>query len=162
MQLMEQTANAKVDLLLVEDNDDDVVLMRRAIRSAGIENAVQVVEDGQVAIEYLMGNGVFADRQAHPLPGIVLLDLKLPRVSGLEVLEWIRNNPGTRSLVVIVLTSSNQPSDMRKAYQLGANSFVVKPGDFEQLQDFAKSFKSYWLLHNRGTSSVAAGRAFAG
>lgn len=145
-----------MDLLLVEDNDDDVVLMRRAIKSAGIENSVQVVEDGQMAIEYLMGRGAFADRQAHPLPGIVLLDLKLPRVSGLEVLEWIRNNPSTRSLVVIVLTSSNQPSDMRKAYHLGANSFVVKPGDFEQLQDFARCFKSYWLLHNRGTSSSAS------
>jgi CheY-like chemotaxis protein len=123
--------------------------MRRAIKTAGIENRVLVVEDGQTAIEYLGGQGVFSDRHMHPLPGIILLDLKLPRVSGLEVLEWIRKNPGTRSVVVIILTSSNQPSDMKKAYQLGANSFVVKPGGFEELQDFAKGFKAYWLSHNR-------------
>jgi CheY-like chemotaxis protein len=140
-------------ILLVEDNEDDVFLMNRALREAGVENPMQVVEDGQQAVDYLSGNGPFADRTAHPLPVIVFLDLKLPIMMGLEVLAWIRSNPAFADIVVVVLTSSNEPSDLKEAYRLGANSYVVKPPDAAQLLDMARAFKWYWLKFNKFQSA---------
>src|SRR4051812_28005161 len=96
-------------ILLVEDNEDDVFLMTRALKAAGIANPLQIVEDGQQAIDYLKGAGRFADRNTYPMPAIVFLDLKLPIMMGLEVLEWIRGEPGLSDIVVVVLTSSNEP-----------------------------------------------------
>ena len=136
-------------ILLVEDNEDDVFLMRRALKSAGILNPLSVVEDGQQALDYLAGAGAYADRVKHPMPAIVFLDLKLPIKRGLEVLEWIRAQAELENLVVVVLTSSNEPSDLREAYRLGANSYVVKPPTSEQLLDLARAFKWYWLEFNR-------------
>ncbi|HVK59416.1 MAG TPA: response regulator [Candidatus Kapabacteria bacterium] len=136
-------------ILLAEDNEDDVFLMQRALKGASIANPLHIVEDGQQAIDYLLGRGQFADREKHPFPAIVFLDLKLPLKSGLEVLEWIREQPELRNLVVLILTSSSEPSDLRRAYHLGANSYLVKPPTVNQLLDLAKAFKWYWLEFNR-------------
>ncbi len=136
-------------VLLVEDNEDDVFLMVRALKSAGVELPLQVVTDGQQAVDYLLGRGKHEDRAAYPLPAMIFLDIKMPQVSGLEVLRWLRDQPDLKRIVVIILTSSNQPADVRLAYELGANSYVVKPASFQQLAEFAKAFKLYWLTCNR-------------
>lgn len=136
-------------ILLVEDNEDDVFLMKRALQGARVVNPLQVVEDGQQAVDYLAGAGQFADRQTHPLPAVVFLDLKLPYISGHDVLAWIRQQKEFESLVVIVLTSSNEASDLSRCYALGANSYLVKPPTPDQLEDLAKAFKWYWLEYNQ-------------
>jgi CheY-like chemotaxis protein len=135
-------------ILLVEDNEDDAFFMKRALRDAGIVNPVRVVEDGQQAVDYLRGAGEFEDRGGSPLPMVVFLDLKLPLKSGHEVLEWIRQQPQFAKLIVIVLTSSNEPVDLNRAYRNGANSYVVKPPTPEQLAELAKSFDLWWLGQN--------------
>jgi CheY-like chemotaxis protein len=135
-------------LMLVEDNEDDVFLMERALKSASVGCPLRVVADGQQAVDYLGGTGPYADRLRHPLPSLIFLDIKLPQVSGLEILRWLRGQPQLRRIIVIVLTSSNHPEDLRQAYDLGANSYVVKPPSFQQLSDFAKAFKEYWLSCN--------------
>jgi CheY-like chemotaxis protein len=140
-------------ILLVEDNEDDVFLMRRALQGARVANPLQVVEDGQEAVDYLSGNGNFADRERYPLPAVVFLDLKLPYISGHDVLAWIRQQKELESLVVIVLTSSNEASDLSRCYALGANSYLVKPPTPEQLDDLAKAFKWYWLEYNHFENS---------
>ena len=136
-------------LLLVEDNEDDVFLMKRALKGAHVINPLFVAEDGQEALDYLAGAGKFADRDSYPLPAVVFLDLKLPFISGHDVLTWIRRQKDLDSLVVIVLTSSNEASDLSRCYALGANSYVVKPPTPEQLEDLAKAFKWYWLEYNQ-------------
>jgi CheY-like chemotaxis protein len=136
-------------LLLVEDNEDDVFLMKRALKGANVINPLFVAEDGQEALDYLAGAGKFADRDSYPLPAVVFLDLKLPFISGHDVLTWIRRQKDLDSLVVIVLTSSNEASDLSRCYALGANSYVVKPPTPEQLEDLAKAFKWYWLDYNQ-------------
>lgn len=136
-------------ILLVEDNEDDVFLMTRALKSAGILNRLCVVEDGQQAINYLLGTDGFADRDKYPLPAIIFLDLKLPIKGGLDVLAWIRAKAEFEETVVVVLTSSNEPTDLKEAYRLGANSYVVKPPTATQLLDLAKAFKWYWLEFNQ-------------
>ena len=135
-------------LLLVEDNEHDVFLMKRALGQAEIRNPLFVVSDGQQAVDYLAGNGDFNDREMYPFPALVLLDLKLPFRSGHEVLAWIRNEAELNELVVVVLTSSDEPADVNQAYKLGANSYLVKPPSLGQLRDLAKSFKWYWLQYN--------------
>lgn len=143
-------------ILLVEDNEDDVFLMKRALKSANIGNTLSVVEDGQRAIDYLSGDGAFSDREKYPFPAVVFLDLKLPLKSGLDVLEWIRQQPQFENLVVLVLTSSNEPSDLKRAYALGANSYLVKPPTAAQLLELAKAFKWYWLEFNRYEAAPSA------
>src|SRR5437870_2587207 len=136
-------------ILLVEDNEDDVFLMERALQGADVINPLYVVEDGQEALDYLAGAGKFSDRASYPVPAIVFLDLKLPLKSGHEVLAWIRQQKQFETIVVVVLTSSNEPSDLSRSYKLGANSYLVKPPSPEQLEDLAKAFKWYWLEYNR-------------
>jgi CheY-like chemotaxis protein len=136
-------------ILLVEDNEDDLFLMKRALRSARIANPVIVVETGQEAMDYLGGAGKFADRDSYPIPAAVFIDLKLPFVFGDEVLAWIRRRKAFESLVVIVLTSSNQASDLNRCYSLGANSYLIKPPTAEQLEARAKAFKWQWLEFER-------------
>jgi len=136
-------------LLLVEDSEHDVFLMRRALNQAEIRNPLYVATDGQQAIDYLAGNGEFSDRETYPFPALVFLDLKLPLKSGHEVLDWIREEARLEELVVVVLTSSDEPSDINRAYKLGANSYLVKPPSLVQLRDLAKSFKWYWLQYNQ-------------
>ncbi|MFO1499469.1 MAG: response regulator [Verrucomicrobiota bacterium] len=140
-------------ILLVEDNDDDVVLMKLALKQAGITNPLLVVEDGQQAIDYLSGNGIYADRERYPLPAVTFLDLKLPFKSGHEVLAWARQQAALDEMVVIVLTSSNQRIDLQEAYRLGANSYVIKPPTAQQLGDLAKAFRWYWLEFNEFTKA---------
>lgn len=135
--------------LLVEDNEDDVFLMQRALKDAAVINPLLVVQDGQEALDYLGGTGKYRDRTEYPLPTVIFLDLKLPYKSGHEVLQWIRQRKEFDSLIVVVLTSSNEPNDLRKSYALGANSYLVKPPTPEQLLDLAKAFKWYWLEYNR-------------
>ncbi len=139
-------------ILHVEDEEADLFLLRRAFKKAVIEPPPQAVTDGQAAMDYLSGVGPYADRQQHPLPCLVLLDLKLPGVSGLEVLAWIRRQPNLRRLVVIVFSSSSQPSDLQQAYELGANSFVQKPSGLEPTVEIAKLLKGWWLGVNRFAS----------
>jgi CheY-like chemotaxis protein len=132
-------------ILLVEDNDDDVFLMKHALTAAGVANPVFIVETGQQAVDYLAGSGAYQDRVKFPMPVIVFLDLKLPLLSGHEVLAWIRSQRQLESLLVVVLTSSNEPSDVRRSYSLGANSYLMKPMSARQLTDLTKAFNWSWL-----------------
>ena len=141
--------NGKYTLLLVEDDSNDVLLIQRAFQKASMANPLQVVTDGEEAVAYLSGEGHYGDRQKHPLPMLVLLDLKLPRKSGLEVLEWLRGQPGLKRLPVVVLTSSKESGDVNRAYDLGANSYLVKPVGFDSLVGMVKSLGLYWLMLNK-------------
>jgi CheY-like chemotaxis protein len=134
-------------ILLVEDEENDVFFMQQAMQRAGVLNPIRIASDGQEAIDYFQGTGKFANRQEFPLPCLVLLDLKLPRVMGLDVLKWIRQQPEV-SAIVIVLTSSREEADIEAAYRLGANGYLVKPPGASQLNDIARSIKHYWLTHN--------------
>jgi CheY-like chemotaxis protein len=145
-------------VLLVEDDANDVLLTERAFAQAGLVNPLQVVSDGEQAIAYLGGEGRYADRQRHPLPILVLLDLKLPRVSGFEVLAWLRAAPDIRRLPVVVLTSSEQSPDINRAYDQGANSYLVKPVGFERLLALVKMVGLYWIITNHGPAIAATGR----
>jgi CheY-like chemotaxis protein len=135
-------------ILLVEDDPNDVLLIRRAFAKADIKNPVHTVEDGDAAVAYLAGEGTYADRDDHPLPGVVLLDLKLPRRSGLEVLEWVRQSPALRRLPIVVLTSSRESADVNRAYDLGANSYLVKPVGFDALTELVRILQGYWVGWN--------------
>jgi CheY-like chemotaxis protein len=135
-------------ILLAEDDPNDVLLIQRAFQRNQVANPVQVVRDGDEALAYLSGQAAFADRERHPLPVLMLMDLKMPRKSGLEVLEWVRQQPGLKRLPIIVLTSSNQSPDINRAYELGANSYLVKPAGFDSLLDLVKNLDMYWLILN--------------
>ncbi len=135
-------------ILLVEDEPGDVLLIRRACRRANLSSPLQVVGDGEAAVAYLAGQGAYADRQQYPLPALVLLDLKLPRKSGLEVLAWLRAQPALKRLPVVVLTSSRERGDVDRAYELGANSYLVKPVGFDTLQEMIQTLGLYWLVLN--------------
>jgi CheY-like chemotaxis protein len=136
-------------ILHVEDREEDVFLLKYAFKRAEIKNPVQVVTDGQMAIDYLAGNGQFSDRKAFPLPCLVLLDLQLPYVIGLDVLAWIRQQPILKRLIVVILSSSIHESDILRAYDLGVNGFLVKPSDANSLADMCNALKHFWLTHNR-------------
>ena len=139
---------ANSTVLLVEDNLDDVLLTRRAFRKAGLASALQVAGDGDEAVAYLAGDGAFADRQAHPLPSLVLLDWKLPRRSGREVLQWVRAQERFTALPVVVLTSSREQEDIDQAYSAGANSYIQKPVLLEKLAELSERLHAYWLETN--------------
>ncbi len=135
-------------ILLVEDDPNDVLLIQRAFQRNHVANPLQVVRDGEEALAYLSGAGTFTDRERHPLPVLMLMDLKMPRKSGLEVLEWVRQQPGLKRLPIVVLTSSNQSPDINRAYELGANSYLVKPAGFDSLLELVKNLDVYWLILN--------------
>jgi CheY-like chemotaxis protein len=142
-------------VLLVEDDENDVLFMQMAMEHAGIANRLHVVEDGAQAIDYLSGKGDFADRARHPLPVLILLDLKLPHVMGMDVLKWIREKPDFDMTVVIVLTSSQHRTDIQAACSLGANSYLVKPSNPLALNNMMDLVKRYWLTLNHPTASTA-------
>ena len=135
-------------ILLVEDNEDDQFFMKQAQQKAGIQNPMHIVHDGQQALDYLKGAGEYSDRQKYPLPFLVLLDLKLPLVSGLEVLEWIRSQPALETIIIVFLTSSREDRDIDRAYRLRANSYLVKPATAAKLEEMVKSLGEYWLRYN--------------
>jgi len=136
----------KADLILIaEDNEDHVLLLRRALQKGAVLNPVFVVNDGEEAIAYLNGDGKYADRYEYPLPALLLLDLKMPKKNGFEVLEWIRAQPGLKRLRVVVLTTSDSPDDIDRAYEMGANAFMVKPLEKRQFLDLTDAIKGYWL-----------------
>ncbi len=138
---------SEATILLVDDDPDDVLLVQRAVRKAKIANPLQVVDNGDDAVAYLAGEGRFADRERYPLPVLVLLDLKLPRRSGLEVLAWLRSQPAEiRRIRVVVLTSSREASDINRAHELGANSYLVKPPTFDELIELIRTLDLYWLI----------------
>lgn len=134
-------------ILLIEDDENDVFFFKRAMDQAGMPNPVQVANDGQEAIDYLQGAGKFAARAEFPLPALILLDLKLPFVMGLDVLKWIRQQSGLAPIVVI-LSSSGEEVDIAAAYRLGANAYLVKPAEPSKLQDIVRSLKHFWLTQN--------------
>ena len=134
-------------VLLVEDNDDDVVLTLRALKAQNVANDVKVVTDGVEALDYLFARGAYAGANRE-LPQVVLLDLKLPKIDGLEVLRQLRAHPATRILPVVVLTSSAEERDLVESYSLGANSYIRKPVDFQQFTDAARQLGLYWMVLN--------------
>ena len=134
-------------ILLAEDNEDDVFAFQRAVKKAQIENLIHIAMDGKSALDYLKGEGEFGDRAKHPLPFLIFLDLKLPNVSGFEILKWIRGQPSLDRIVVVVLTSSAEMIDKQQAYSLGARSYIVKPPSAMDLRDVTASLESFWLRH---------------
>jgi len=138
-----------IEILLVEDNPNDEELTLYALRKNNIFNQIQVVRDGAEALEYIFCTGAFADRQINDPPKVVLLDLKLPKVDGLEVLERIKADARTRIIPVVVLTSSQEERDIVESYQLGVNSYIVKPVDFEQFNEAVRHIGLYWMLLNK-------------
>ncbi len=140
-------------ILLVEDNPDDMALTLRALKKNNIANRVVVTRDGEEALEYLTASGRYAGRSPSDLPEVILLDLKLPKVSGLEVLRAIRDNPQTRLLPVVVLTSSSEEQDVLASYGLGANSYIRKPVDFDQFMESVRTLGLYWLVLNQSPSN---------
>jgi CheY-like chemotaxis protein len=146
METVAKTAEAIV--LVVEDDPYDAKLIARAIERSRILNPVQTVGDGEAAIAYLDGQPPYDDRVQHPLPVLILLDLKMPRLDGFEVLQWIRSQAGLRRIPVVVLTSSSMTSDIGRAYDLGANSYLVKPVGTEAFIDLLKTVELYWIMTN--------------
>jgi two-component system response regulator len=142
------------NILLIEDNPSDVKLTKRALEQNQITNELIVVEDGQEALDYLFATGRYAGRDVRNLPAVVLLDLKLPKIEGLEVLQRIRANEFTRLMPVVILTSSSQEQDMIASYKLGANSYIRKPVDFKQFTDAVRTLGMYWLLLNEPPPQV--------
>ncbi len=138
--------NGRTTILLVEDDLNDVMLIKRAFGKSRIVNPIACVENGEDAVAYLRGDGKYADRRQHPLPFMLLLDLKLPRLSGHEVLQWLRGQPLLKRLPVVVLTSSREPVDINRAYELGANSYLVKPVVFEEFAALMRQLQVYWLM----------------
>jgi CheY-like chemotaxis protein len=134
--------------LLVEDNSTAVMLIQRAFEKAKLANPVHVVSDGDAAVDYLAGSGKYADRAQFPLPILLLPDLKLPRRSGLEVLQWLRGQETLKRIPVVMLTSSQQERDVNAAYDQGVNSYLVKPVEFDGLLEMLKTVNLYWLMLN--------------
>jgi CheY-like chemotaxis protein len=143
-------------IMLVEDDANDVLLIQRAFKKAGLGDALKIVNDGQQAVEYLSGHGEHSDRTSFPLPFLVLLDLKMPGMDGFEVLHWLRSKPDLKRLLVVVLTSSNLQSDVDRAYELGANSYLVKPVEFSDMVHMIQRFEAYWSEINRRPTSPEA------
>jgi CheY-like chemotaxis protein len=138
-----------VELLLVEDNPQDLELSLRALRKANLTNLIHVARDGAEALDYVFCEGAYASRKIADAPKVILLDLKLPKIDGLEVLKRIKGDPRTKVIPVVVLTSSKEQSDVVESYQLGVNSYIVKPVNFERFVGAVRDLGLYWLLHNQ-------------
>ena len=133
-------------VLLVEDDLNDIFLVKRAFKMARIKNPLQIVTDGQEAISYLRGDGKYADREAHPLPKLIVMDIRMPRRSGFEVLEWVKSSKPLRRIPVVIVSSSDNPADINRAYELGANAYMVKPVEFHAVEHLFESITHYWGL----------------
>ena len=141
------TENA-IEILLVEDNPDDVELTLHALKEQNITNHIEVVRDGAEALDFIFCTGQYEHRSMENAPKLILLDLKLPRVDGLEVLEKIKSDPRTKAIPVVILTSSREERDIVESYKLGVNSYITKPVDFEQFSEAVRQLGLYWLLLN--------------
>jgi len=135
-------------VLVADDDANDISLLKRAFLRAGIDVQMKVARDGEEVIQYLHGDAAFADRNEFPLPKLLLLDLKMPRTDGFEVLQWVRKQNDLRRLLVVVMTSSDEPEDVDRAYDLGANSFLRKPDDFTNLIKISQKLYDYWMETN--------------
>jgi CheY-like chemotaxis protein len=142
-------SNNEVELLLVEDDPNDVELTLLALRKHKLANKIHVVRDGEEALDFLFARGAYAHRSSDGPPKVILLDLKLPKVSGLEVLKAIKEDPRTKAVPVVVMTSSREQRDMVEGYRLGVNSYIQKPIDFEQFQTTVRDLGYYWLVVNQ-------------
>ncbi|MFQ4142590.1 response regulator [Chlorogloeopsis sp. ULAP02] len=142
------TFKSEDTILLVEDNPKDILLIQRAFRKAGITNPLQIVNDGDAAVLYLSGCEPYGDRIDYPLPALVLLDLKLPRRSGAEVLMWLRQQPILKRLPVVVLTTSREYADINRVYDLGVNAYIVKPVAFNNLVEIVNALNLHWIIFN--------------
>ncbi len=139
--------NTQFSVLLVEDDLNDIFLVKRAFKLARIQNPLQVVTDGQEAINYLKGEGKYADRVNYPLPKLMVMDIKMPRLTGFEVLEWVKGNTRPlRRIPVVIVSSSDNPADINRAYELGANAYMVKPMEFRAVEHLFESITHYWGL----------------
>jgi two-component system response regulator len=141
--------NEIVEILLVEDNSNDVELALRALKKQNLANHVHVVKDGEEALEFIFANGTYRDRNIENQPRVIFLDLKLPKVDGLEVLRRIKSDPRTQKVPVVVMTSSQEEQDVSESYKLGANSYIVKPMDFDKFLKSISDLGMYWLLLNK-------------
>ena len=139
---------SSVEILLVEDNPEDLELTERVLRKANLTNSIQVVRDGAEALDFLFCEGGYSSRRIEDGPKIILLDLKLPKIDGLQVLKRIKSDPRTKSIPVVVLTSSKEQSDVIESYDVGANSYIVKPVNFERFASAVRDVGMYWLLLN--------------
>jgi CheY-like chemotaxis protein len=138
--------NQQQTILIAEDDENDVHLVQLALRRAGLKNPLQFVKDGQEAIDYLCGNGLYGDRVAFPFPGVVITDIKMPRKTGLEVLQWLSEHPDCSIIPSIVLSASAEPDDVLKAYQLGVSTYFRKPSKIDELTEILKAISHYWDL----------------
>jgi len=143
-------------ILVAEDDPTDAFFLQRAFAKTGVSVGLKFVRDGQEAIDYLRGEAPFADRAAHPMPQLLMLDLKMPRLNGFEVLHWLKAQPGLKRLLVIVFSSSAEAGDINQAYDLGANSYLVKPHATEQLLELVNRVQKYWLEANQSPNYLAA------
>jgi len=141
--------SAETDILLVEDSEDDAELAIHALRQERLANNIFIARDGQEALDFLFCRGPFASRSFDRPPKLVLLDLKLPKVDGIEVLKQLKNDPRTRAIPVVILTSSKEERDLVRSYDLGANSYIPKPVDFEQFRQTVKTLGLYWMMINQ-------------
>jgi len=139
----------QIEILLVEDNPEDLALTQRALRKANVSNRIQIARDGAEALEFIFCEGAHAARRIEDTPKVILLDLKLPKVDGLEVLRRIKGDPRTRAIPVVVLTSSKEQNDVVESYDLGVNSYIVKPVNFEGFLAAVQQLGMYWLLLNQ-------------
>jgi len=142
--------NQEVEILLVEDNPADVELTLRALKTHRITNKIMFVRDGAEALDYLYRRGPYKNRNEIRMPRLILLDLKLPKISGLEVLQKVKSDEELKKIPIVVLTSSKEEPDIRECYRLGVNSYIVKPVDFEKFIEAVRNIGLYWLLLNQG------------
>ena len=141
--------NNEIDILLVEDNESDAEMTNRILRKNNIASKLLHLRDGAMALDYLFAEGIYAERQIENMPKVIMLDLKMPKVNGIEVLQRIKSDERTKKIPVVILTSSKENPDIKKCYELGANSYVVKPVEFDEFHKAITSLGLYWLISNQ-------------